>query len=111
VPGGLGEFPSLQPFRFTFAALPFAASEEANAKPLLAICHFAFAKDKAAASEEVNAKRLQASSSYLMSTCQLPRQPSLSESLSLKCYPYKPSERVFIKVISLQSFSILSLVY
>ena len=35
----------------------------------------------------------------------------ISESLLLKCYPYKPSERVFIKVISLQSFSILSLVY
>ena len=35
----------------------------------------------------------------------------ISESLLLKCYPYKPSERVFIKVISLQSFYILSLVY
>ena len=35
----------------------------------------------------------------------------ISESLLLKCYPYKPSERVFIKVISLRSFCILSLVY
>ena len=35
----------------------------------------------------------------------------ISESLLLKCYPYKPSERVFIKVISLRSFCTLSLVY